>query len=200
MLREVGGSCPAMDAGTQLLLDRAVTTPVPPARTRWALPAAAEGVELDAAYSAFFRSQFSAVVRTVYLITHDAARAEDIAQDAFLQLHRNWETVANYEKPEAWVRRVAIRLAMRSRRRDALWSRVQGLFRPPDVDPPDLDVTDAVQRLPRNQRVAIVLHYYEDRPVAEIARILGCEESTARVHLHKGRRRLAEMLGEERGQ
>jgi RNA polymerase sigma-70 factor (ECF subfamily) len=86
---------------------------------------------------------------------------------------------------------------MRGLRRDALWMTVASLFRPRDPAPPDLDVADAVNRLPRGQRVAIVLHYYEDRPVAEIARILGCTESTARVHLHKGRKRLAELLREE---
>ena len=51
--------------------------------------------------------------------------------------------------------------------------------------------------MPTAQRAAIVLHYYEDRPVAEIASILGCAEATARVHLHRGRKRLAELLGED---
>jgi RNA polymerase sigma-70 factor (ECF subfamily) len=60
----------------------------------------------------------------------------------------------------------------------------------------DVDVIAAVGHLPRAQRAAIVLHYYEDRPVAEIAQLLGCSESTARVHLHRGRRRLAALLRE----
>ncbi len=47
------------------------------------------------------------------------------------------------------------------------------------------------------QRAAIVLFYFEDLPVAEIAHILDCAEPTARVHLHRARKRLAEVLGEE---
>jgi len=55
---------------------------------------------------------------------------------------------------------------------------------------------EAVRQLPGAQRAAIVLFYYEDRPVAEIAMILGCAEATARVHLHRGRKRMAQILGE----
>jgi RNA polymerase sigma-70 factor (ECF subfamily) len=154
--------------------------------------------EEDAAYSAFFRAQFVNVTRTIHLIVHDRAHAEDLTQDAFLQLFRDWSRISTYDRPEAWVRRVAIRLAMRGRRRDALWLAVRGLFVPRgDPGGPDPDVRAAIRRLPRAQRVAIVLHYYEDRPVAEIAALLGCAEPTARVHLHRGRRRLATLLGEE---
>jgi len=61
----------------------------------------------------------------------------------------------------------------------------------------DLDVLRAVAKLPGTQRAAIVLFYLEDRPVAEVADSLGCSDATARVHLHRGRKRLAELLGEE---
>jgi RNA polymerase sigma-70 factor (ECF subfamily) len=57
-------------------------------------------------------------------------------------------------------------------------------------------VSDALRRLSGSQRAAIVLHYFEDRTAAEIATILGCAEPTARVHLHRGRNRLRELLGE----
>jgi RNA polymerase sigma-70 factor (ECF subfamily) len=46
------------------------------------------------------------------------------------------------------------------------------------------------------QRAAIVLFYFEDRPVSEIAEILDCAPSTAKVHLHRARKTLAERLGE----
>jgi RNA polymerase sigma-70 factor (ECF subfamily) len=155
----------------------------------------------DAAFSSFFREHFANVTRSIHLIVREQARAEDICQDAFLQLYRHWPRISGYERPEAWVRRVAIRLAVRGLRRDALWTSVRGLFVPRPVGPVvELGVTEAVGLLPRNQRVAVVLFYYEDRPVAEIATLLGCSESTARVHLHRGRRRLAELLREEGGE
>jgi RNA polymerase sigma factor (sigma-70 family) len=54
-----------------------------------------------------------------------------------------------------------------------------------------------VLRLPPSQRAVIVLHYYEDRPVGEIASTLGCREATVRVHLHRARKRLAGTLQPE---
>jgi RNA polymerase sigma-70 factor (ECF subfamily) len=157
--------------------------------------------DLDASYASFFREEFPRVVRTVALIVREQARAEDIAQETFLRLHQHWTRVEGYERPDAWVRRVAIRMALRGLRRDALWISVRSRLVPDHPEPsmPDPDLASAIARLPRSQRAAIVLHYYEDRPVAEIASLLGCTESTARVHLFHGRRRLAALLGEEAG-
>ena len=148
-------------------------------------------------YAAFFRAEFTAVLRTISLILRDHGRAEDVTQDAFVQLLRHWPKVSTYEKPQAWVRRIAIRLAMRSIRRQRLISFLT-LDLPTAAAPPttQLDVTGAVRQLSGSQRAAIVLYYFEDRPVAEIAAILGCAEPTARVHLHRGRNRLREILGE----
>jgi len=56
-----------------------------------------------------------------------------------------------------------------------------------------------LRRLPRNQRAAIVLHYYADRPVKDVAATLGVSPATARVHLHRGRRRLRQLLEERDG-
>src|SRR6266487_2324066 len=77
-------------------------------------------------YTAFFRDEFAGVLRTVELMLRDRARAEEITQDAFVQLYLNWPKISGYERPDAWVRRVAIRLVMRSVRRDRLWRLVRG--------------------------------------------------------------------------
>jgi RNA polymerase sigma factor (sigma-70 family) len=62
---------------------------------------------------------------------------------------------------------------------------------------PDVDLERAIASLPPQQRAAIALHYLDDAPVAEVALALGCAEATARVHLHRARLRLAELLHEE---
>jgi RNA polymerase sigma-70 factor (ECF subfamily) len=153
-------------------------------------------VALD--FTAFFREEFAGVLRTVELMLRDRARAEEITQEAFVQLYLNWAKISRYERPDAWVRRVAIRLMMRSVRRDRLWRLVRGGLLPSTPERPiRYDLAGAIRQLSGRQRAAIVLHYYEDRPVTEVARILGCSESTARVQLHRGRKRLAQLLGEE---
>ena len=148
-------------------------------------------------YTAFFRDEFAGVLRTIELMLRDHGRAEEITQDAFVQLYLNWAKVSRYDRPEAWVRRVAVRLVTRSVRRERLWRLIRGQLIPSEPAPPSRhDLGGAIRQLSGGQRAAIVLHYYEDRPVAEVAMILGCSESTARVQLHRGRRRLAQLLGE----
>jgi RNA polymerase sigma factor (sigma-70 family) len=149
-------------------------------------------------YATFFRREFAPVLRTIELMLRDHGRAEELTQDAFVQLLVHWPKISTYERPDAWVRRVAIRLALRTLRRDRLWQLVRGGLLPKAPDRPSrFDVDGAIRQLPGSQRAAIVLHYYEDRPTAEVATILGCSESTARVHLFHARKRLAELLGED---
>ncbi len=81
--------------------------------------------ERDAEFAWFFRNEFEALVRTMYLIVHDREQARDIAQDAFVQLFTRWRRISQYEQPEAWVRRVGIRMAMRSVRRERLRPRLE---------------------------------------------------------------------------
>jgi RNA polymerase sigma-70 factor (ECF subfamily) len=91
---------------------------------------------------------------------------------------------------------VAIRLALRELRRQEFRLRAErAAFIPegPGAER-DLDVLRAVGALPARQRAAVVLYYFEDRQVADVAEILGCSPQTARVHLFRARQRLGELL------
>jgi RNA polymerase sigma-70 factor, ECF subfamily len=158
--------------------------------------------EADAQYTSLFREEFPAVARTAYVILHDRQAAEDVAQQAFTQLLIHWRKVSQYDQPEAWVRRVAIRLATRGSRRDRVRRLLQQQLEPP---PPheslrDLDLIDALKALPPQQRAAVALFYFEDRPILEIADLLSCSESTAKGHLFKARKRLASLLHDDEGE
>jgi RNA polymerase sigma-70 factor (sigma-E family) len=154
------------------------------------------GAELE--YAWFFRAEFPMVLRTVFLILGDRGKAEDVTQEAFIQLLSHWKKISRYERPDAWVRRVAIRLAVKAQRRERMrevlerdTSGVQGL------KAPDMDLANALRQLPLKQRTCVLLFYYEDRPIAEIVDILGISEGAVKVHLHRARERLAALLGEE---
>lgn len=132
-------------------------------------------------------------------VTGSNLAAEDIAQEALVRAYRRWDRVAALEKPGAWLRRVTINLALSNRKRAAteLKARLR-IGQQPTLGPAPAEhdhVWAAVRQLPGQQRAAIALHYLEDRPVAEIAQILDCAESTAKVHLHRGRAALADLLG-----
>ncbi len=150
------------------------------------------------AYTAFFQAEYAAVTRAVYLVLHDRDAAEDVAADAFAALLRNWTKVSDYDRPGAWVRRVAIRMAVRAARRDQLRDRLLALIRPPGAlaESSDPDLAAAMAALPPRQRAAVMLYYFEDRPLAEVADLLDCAPGTAKAHLFKARQRLASLLGE----
>jgi RNA polymerase sigma-70 factor (sigma-E family) len=145
----------------------------------------------------FFRAEYAEVVRTAYLLTQDRDTAEEIAQEAFSQLYAHWKKVSGYDRPEAWVRRVAIRMCGKHMRR---WRRARELIErreeAEEQHASDVDLARAIRSLPGSQRTAIVLFYFEDRPITEVAEVLGCSTSTAKVHLHRARRKLADALGE----
>jgi RNA polymerase sigma factor (sigma-70 family) len=148
-------------------------------------------------FSGMFREEYPAVVRTAYLILGDRAAAEDVAQEAFSRLYARWARISRYERPGAWVRRVAIRLAGRARRARRITFALTDDRAAGQVVSSDPDLQRALLALPPSQRAAVALHYLEGRPVAEVASILGCATPTAKVHLHRARKRLGTLLGEE---
>lgn len=148
-----------------------------------------------------FTTEYQEIVRTVFLIVRDRELAEDLTQEAFIQLLGHWAKVTEYDRPGAWVRRVAIRLAVRECRRNHRRTVLEVLapWREGHTSTSvrDVDLLQAIGSLSPQQRAVVVLFYFEDRPMDEIAAVLGCSVSTGWVHLHRARRRLASVLGEE---
>jgi DNA-directed RNA polymerase specialized sigma24 family protein len=148
-------------------------------------------------FEELFAAEYAPVVRTVYLICQDLPWAQDVTQEAFLQLLLHWRHVSRFDRPGAWVRRVAIRMTRRAMSRDLLRRRAEAaaasMWEPGS---PDVDVMNAIGSLSHHQRVAVVLFYYERASLEEIANVLGCAPSTAGVHLHRARARLGSLLAE----
>jgi RNA polymerase sigma-70 factor (ECF subfamily) len=151
----------------------------------------------DHEFEELFDAEFSAVVRSVFVVCQDLGRAEELAQEAFLELLRHWGRVSRYDRPGAWVRRVAIRKAVQVTRREARrpWfeRRAAAGRVATDASSPVASndgVWEAVCSLPVRQRAAIALFYYEDLPVEDVAGVLGCSVSTVKVHLHRARETL----------
>ncbi len=96
------------------------------------------------------------------------------------------------------MRQVAIRRAVRVRTRESRTASGVGLIGVEDrCGVENTDIKVALEQLSPNQRAAVVLHYFEDLPVVEVAEAPGVKPATASVHLHRARVRLGELLGEE---
>ncbi len=146
-------------------------------------------------FEELFDAEFPAVVRSVFVVCQDLGRAEDLAQEAFLELLRHWQRVSRYDRPGAWVRRVAIRKAVQVTRREARrpWLERRAANEVADPSSPaatDGDMWAAVRSLPAQQRAVVALFYYEDLSVEDVAHVLGCSASTVKVHLHRAREAL----------
>jgi RNA polymerase sigma-70 factor (ECF subfamily) len=154
-------------------------------------------------FEEFYAREFRAVVGLAYVLSGSRAASEDLAQEAFLAAHREWDRIAGYEAPGYWVRRVvANRSVSRFRRRVVVARALARLALGSATTMPALDAEDtafwaAVRSLPRRQAQVIALHYLDDRPVAEVATILGTAEGTVKKQLHDGRLALARRLALE---
>lgn len=148
-----------------------------------------------------FREEFSAVVHAAYLITGNRATATEIAQDAFTEAVVRWRKIQNYDRPGAWVRRSAIRKAVKVRQRDERRRRLSIEASKPDVQQFSDDsvgrIGPILAVLSPKQRAMVVLHYIDGLAVHEAADIVGCRPATASVHLHRARERLAKQYGDE---
>lgn len=151
-------------------------------------------------FEAFFNREYPKMAALAAVTCGNPDSAEDLAQEALRRAHRRWAKIGTYDKPGAWLRRVTINLALSSRQRRQ--TELAAMVRLDRERPRHMPaaaashdaVWDAVGTLPRNQRAAIALYYLEDLPVADIAEAIGCAESTARVHLHRGRQKLRGLL------
>ncbi|HEY7069870.1 MAG TPA: sigma-70 family RNA polymerase sigma factor [Acidimicrobiales bacterium] len=139
-----------------------------------------------------YRAERDRLRRLAYLMTGQVHVADEIVQDAFLRIHPRLPDV---ETPPAYLRATVVNLCLGWRRRTAMAREREPRPERAWADPPEIDETwDLLARLPADQRAVLVLRYYEDLPVAEIAAVLGCRPSTARSRLHRALVRLREEM------
>lgn len=140
--------------------------------------------------------------RVAYLILHDSAAAEDVVVDTLITALERGASLRDAAALRPWLLRIATNHALTYRRRR---TRVVALELIPDV--PDererlgADVRAAlwqgVTALPLRTRAAIVLRYYADLPVEDIAVTLGVSTNTVKTQLQSGLQRLRRSLGDE---
>lgn len=150
-------------------------------------------------FEAFYARELRSLVGLAYVLSGSRAGAEDLAQEGFLAAYRQWDRIAGYDDPGAWVRRVVANRAVSGFRRSRAEAKALVRIRSSDHVVPEMPVESEriwheVRRLPARQRQVIALRYLDRRPIAEIARILECSENTVKTHLLRGKHALAQRL------
>lgn len=126
-----------------------------------------------------YRAHRLALVRLAFLMCGSREVSEDLVQTVFTSAHQRWDAIDNHL---AYLRRGVVNRVKDGQRRDVR-RRCSALppVREPVTSIPEVDETWAlVQRLPWERRAVVVLHYYEDLPLVEVAKILNRAESTVR--------------------
>jgi RNA polymerase sigma-70 factor (sigma-E family) len=156
-------------------------------------------------YGDYVTARTRGLVRFAYLTCGDWHQAEDAVQAALTKLYLAWPRLQSRGTIDAYVRRIVLR-AVIDQRRLSWFRREQSTDALPDYAGEDptapigdrVTVLAALAKLPRRQRVVLVLRFWEDQSVEQVADLLGCSSGTVKSQssraLDKLRRLLADPL------
>lgn len=154
-------------------------------------------------FGQFYAREFPKLVSLAYAMSGSRMAAEDLVQEGMIIAFRNWETVGSLDRPGAWVRRVVLNRSASAFHRKKAEARAILRLAPLRGEPPaslsqeTAEFWRAVRRLPKRQSQAVALHYLDGMTIAEIAEVMDCAPGTVKVHLHRGRKALAQELNIE---
>jgi RNA polymerase sigma-70 factor (ECF subfamily) len=155
------------------------------------------------AFAAIVSEHGAMVFSLAYHFFNDRSRAEEIAQDVFLQLYRSLSAIETPQHLTHWLRQVTTRRCIDHLRRARLLRPVslEGAEELPSHDrsaDPLLDrkLRTMIADLPHMQRIIVTLRYQEDLNPSEISRIVDMPVNTVKSHLHRALQSLRRKLGE----
>ncbi len=152
-----------------------------------------------------YRAESANLVRLARFFVDDRNAAEDLVQEAFIRLARTAGRIRDVERAPAYLRSIVLNLARDHNRRGLVSLRHQPAA---DPTPPSVEeeigvqedqrrVIEALRALPKRQRDCLVLRYYLELTVGEIASDLGLSVNSVKTHLQRGLRSLETRLGED---
>ncbi|MGH3507942.1 MAG: SigE family RNA polymerase sigma factor [Nocardioidaceae bacterium] len=157
----------------------------------------------EVAFTSFVTAQWPGLLRTAFLLTGDHQLAEDLAQATLTKVYVAWPRITRMDHPGAYARKVMTNQAT------SWWRRRSASELPADLGAGEAwhegfddsvaqscTVWKAVLDLPRRQRAVVVLRYYQDLTIPEIASVLDMAEGTVKSHLNAAKRTLGAHLGE----
>src|SRR5258706_588349 len=161
-------------------------------------------VDVDALVVNLFRQEASSLVRLTRLFVDDRNAAEDLVQEAFIRLARSAHRLRDPAKAPAYLRSIVLNLARDHNRRGLVSLRHHLSSAEPTAVEDEIAlredqqlVIDALRELPHRQRDCIVLRYYDELGIDEIAQTLGISRNSVKTHLGRGLASLERRLGSE---
>jgi len=184
-------------------------TPDPDDVVRWAgaLRPSDAGAQSAASVAELFRDHHLELVRLAVVMVGDLPTAEDVVQDSFERMHRRWSAIRDPSRALAYARSSVLNGCRSVHRRSEI-SRRYGprIALAADAAVPDSaanaadrgQLVAALRQLPRRQREVLVLRYYADLSVAEIAETLRISPGNARACISRGLAALSAVVGDQK--
>jgi len=157
-------------------------------------------------FQRLYDSTFQVLLRVAYRITNNWEAAEDICQDSFFRLYERNMVFPNKEEAKYWLIRVvknaALNYAKRKAKERIVYQRAfredhrqaetgEGLLVKKETSE---EVKSALEKLPDNLRMVLILKEYADMNYKEIGKVLGISEGNVKVRVFRARERLASLL------
>lgn len=157
----------------------------------------------EEAFTAFCDREYPVIVGALSLWCGDRGLAEEVASEAFARAYRDWRRIAHLDAPGAWVRRVAINLANSTFRRRRVERRACRRLAATTVPEPNehdgaqnVAVREALQQLRQEHRTVLVLRYFLDLSIAEVAQTMGRSPTSVTTLTQRASAALREALGD----
>jgi len=167
------------------------------------------------AFKQLFESYQDAVFNLCYRFAKNKEDAEDLCQEVFFKIYNSVTTFKHKSKISTWIYRITVNLCLNYKRKHSKFNwlllddtseeknNVSDYLSIPEADQPDSFVEqkereqivqDAINSLPQNQRVALILQRYEDLSVQEIADILGTSALSVQSRLARAKENLCKKI------
>lgn len=156
----------------------------------------------DPSFHDFAVARGTRLFRTAYLLSGgDWHLAEDLTQETLAKVYGSWRKISRVDNPAAYAQTMLTRVFFtRQRRRSSLERPIADLpERPAQATDPALRITllDELAKLPPRDRAVLVLRYWEDLSVDEVARILEVSPGSVRTQATRALGRLRAALGDQ---
>lgn len=146
----------------------------------------------------------SSLLTMCYAYLHERELAEDAVQETFLRAYKAWDTFRGDCAEKTWLMRIAMNVC-RNVRRSAWFIHVNRGVIPEDMpvaiwdhdDQEAADLAAAIQKLPDQLKEVVLLYYYQEMTMSEIAKIVGITRSMVSRRIKKAHAKLQGMLGKE---
>jgi RNA polymerase sigma-70 factor (sigma-E family) len=147
-------------------------------------------------FTGFVLASQASLRRTAYLMCGDWQLASDFVQEALIRVYRHWPRLRSEAEARAYARKAVLSVVIDAkRRRSSAELPVEGIVDAPGADNADRAAERAADRdllsrcltqVPARQRACLVLRYYDDLSVAEVAGMLGISEGTVKSQTARG--------------